>query len=146
MAFRFSLATVLRVRENLEHTEALRLEKCYADLAKVQGMLWEAEQNIARAQQSRQDQLVRGVTAVELQMAMEEESRWKQRSAQLLQQLRDAQARLREQIVAYRKARQNRDVLEELRKQKLDTYRREQEKSEQRERDEAFLLRHKSRH
>jgi flagellar export protein FliJ len=146
MAFRFSLATVLRVRENLEHTEALRLEKCYANLAKVQGMLWEAEQNIARARQTRQDELAQGVTAIELQLGLDEEARWKQRSAQLLQQMREAQARLKDQILAYRKARQNRDVLEELRKQKADSYRREQEKSEQRERDEAFLLRRRSQH
>jgi flagellar FliJ protein len=146
MPFRFSLATVLRVRENVEQTEALRLEKYYAELAKVQGMLWEAEQNIARARQLRQDELSRGITAIELRMAVEEESHWKQRSAELLQQLREAQARLRDQILAYRKARQSRDVLEELRKQKFESYRREQEKSEQRERDEIFLLRRKRRH
>jgi flagellar export protein FliJ len=146
MAFRFTLATVLRVRENIEHTEALRLEKCYADLAKVQGMLWEAEQNIARATQAKQEELARGVIAVELQSAMEEESRWKQRSAELLQQLREAQTRLREQIAAYSKARRSRDVLEELRIQQFAVYRREQDKSEQRERDETFLLRRKSRH
>jgi flagellar export protein FliJ len=146
MPFRFSLATVLRVRENVEHTEALKLEKCYAELAKAQGMLWEAEQNIVRARQSRQDELERGLTGVELQMAVEEELYWKQLSAQRLQLLHEAQARLRDQITAYRKARQSRDVLEELRLQKFESYRREQDKSEQRQRDEAFLLRRKSQH
>jgi flagellar biosynthesis chaperone FliJ len=144
MPFRFSLAAVLRVRENLEHAESLILEKRYSELAKFQGMLWEAQQNIHHARQARQDQLTRGVTAIELQLKMEEEAYWKQRSVEVSQQLLQAQARLREQIAVYRKARQNRDVLEELRKQKFEIYRREQERAEQKDRDEAFLLRRKS--
>jgi flagellar export protein FliJ len=144
MPFRFSLAAVLRVRENLEHTESLVLEKRYVELAKAQGMLWEAEQNIHHARQAREEQLSCGVTAIELQLKMEEESYWKQRSVELSQQLLQAQARLHEQIVIYRKARQSRDILEELRKQKFESYRRAQDKAEQRDRDEAFLLRRKN--
>jgi flagellar export protein FliJ len=143
MPFQFSLATVLRLRENLEHTELLTLEKRYSELALAQGRLWEAEQNIIRAAESRQLQLSRGTTAIQLQLAIEEESQMRQQRDALLQKLQEAQKVLREQLVVYWKARQKRDILQELRKQKFDVYQRAQAKLEQRERDELFLLRRK---
>jgi flagellar export protein FliJ len=143
MPFQFSLATVLRLRETLEHTELLTLEKRYSELALAQGRLWEAEQNIIRAAESRQLELSRGTTAIQLQLAIEEESQMRQQRDALLQKLQEAQKVLREQLAIYWKARQKRDILQELRKQKLDVYQRTQAKLEQRERDELFLLRHK---
>jgi len=143
MPFQFSLATVLRLRENLEHTELLTLEKRYSELALAQGRLWEAEQNIIRAAESRQLQLSRGTTAIQLQLAIEEESQMRQQRDALLQKLQEAQKVLREQLAVYWKARQKRDILQELRKQKFDVYQRAQAKLEQRERDELFLLRRK---
>jgi len=145
MGFRFSLATVLRLRENLEHTESLVLERHYAELARVQGMLWEAELNIGNARRIKNEELAQGMTGIQLQLAIEEESRLQQHRDTLLQKLQEAQKLLREQMATYRKARQKRDVLEELRKRNFNSYRREQEKREQRERDEAFLLRRKNR-
>src|SRR5450631_897484 len=143
MPFQFSLATVLRLRENLEHTELLTLEKRYSELALAQGRLWEAEQNIIRAAESRQLELSRGTTAIQLQLAIEEESQMRQQRDALLQKLQEAQRVLREQLAIYWKARQKRDILQELRKQKFDVYQRTQAKLEQRERDELFLLRRK---
>jgi len=145
MAFRFSLETVLRLRETLEHTESLILERRYSELARAQGMLWEAEQNIIYSRETKNEELARGMTAIQLQLAIEEESRLQQQRDTLLRKLQEAQNLLREQLAAYRKARQKRDVLEELRKRNFESYRREQEKREQRERDETFLLRRKSR-
>jgi flagellar export protein FliJ len=145
MAFRFSLETVLRLRENLEHTESLLLERRYAELAQVQGMLWEAEQNIVYSREQKNRELDRGTTTIQLQLAVEEESRLREHRDALVQKLQEAQALLREQLSAYRKARQKRDILQELRKQKFDLHRREQEKSEQSQSDEAFLLRRKDR-
>jgi flagellar FliJ protein len=144
MPFRFSLATLLRVRESLEHTEMLVLEKRYGEVAFVQGQLWEADQNLIRARECRQEELSRGVMAVQLQLALEEEIRQRRLRDELLKELQAAQTRLREQLDIYWKARQKRDVLQEIRKQKFEQYRREQEKSEQRERDELFLLRYRS--
>jgi flagellar biosynthesis chaperone FliJ len=143
MPFQFSLATVLRLRENLEHTELLTLEKRYSELALAQGRLWEAEQNIIRAAESRQLELSRGTTAIQLQLAIEEESQMRRQRDARLQKLQEAQEVLREQLAIYWKARQKRDILQELRKQKFDVYQRTQAKLEQRERDELFLLRRK---
>lgn len=144
MPFRFSLATVLNLRENLEQKEAGILEQRYAELAAAQGRLWEAEQNITRAQQDRAQQLNEGTSAFQLQLALQEEAGLKQKRLDAHQKLQEAQIRLREQIEIYKQARQKRDTLEELRKRQATEYQREQSKSEQQERDELYLLRLRS--
>ena len=141
MPFRFSLATVLNLRENLEQNEARILEQRYAELAAAQGRLWEAEQNITRAQQDRAQQLNEGTSAFQLQLALQEEAGLKQKRLDAHQNLQEAQIRLRQQIGIYKQARQKRDTLEELRKRQATEYQREQSKSEQQERDELYLLR-----
>jgi len=141
MPFRFSLASVLNIREKLEQRELLLLERRYAELATAQGKLWEVAQNIVRNHEQQADELKRGTTGFQLQMAIEEAKALEDRRLQLQKKLQEAQKALREQLENYRKARQKRDVLEELRQQQLDRYQREQGKIEQRERDELFLLR-----
>ena len=146
MPFRFSLATVLNLHENLEQKEAQILEQRYAELAAAQGRLWEAEQNIVRAQQERARQLDAGTSAFQLQLALQEEAGLKEKRLDAHQKLQEAQTRLREQIANYKQARQKRDTLEELRKRRAAEYQREQSKSEQQERDELYLLRLRSPH
>jgi flagellar export protein FliJ len=141
MPFRFSLATVLNLRGNLEQKEARVLEQRYAELAAAQGRLWEAEQNITHAQQERAQQLSEGIPAFQLQLALQEETNLKQKRLDAHQKLQEAQTRLREQIDIYKQARQQRDTLEELRKRQATEYQREQTKTEQQERDELYLLR-----
>jgi len=141
MPFRFPLATVLNLRERLEQRELLLLERRYAELAAVQGKLWEAAQNITRAHEQQAQDLKRGTTAFPLHLNAEAIKALERHREALQLNLQEAQLRLREQLEKYRQARQKRDVLEELRQQQLDHYRREQGKAEQRERDELFLLR-----
>jgi flagellar export protein FliJ len=144
MPFRFSLATVLNLRENLEQKEARILEQRYAELAAAQGHLWEAEQNITRAQQERAQQLNQGTSAFQLQLALQEEANLKHKRLHAHQKLQEAQTRLREQIDLYKQARQQRDTLEELRKRQAVQYQRQQAKAEQQERDELYLLRNRT--
>ena len=141
MAFEFSLSVLLRLRENLEHKELLVLEKHYANIARIQARLLEAEQNILHAQERRQEELSHGTLAAEVKFTVDEERRIREYRETLLQELLEAQKRLKEQLVIYWKARQKRDVLQELRKHQFDAYRSEQAKIEQRDRDELFLLR-----
>jgi len=141
MSFRFSLAAVLSLREKIEQRELLMLERRYAELAAAQGKLWELAQSIGRNQEEQAEALKQGTTAFQLQLAVEEAKRLEENRVQLQKKLEEAQARLRDQLKIYRQARQKRDVLEELRQQQFEQYRREQAKIEQREGDELFLLR-----
>ncbi len=145
MPFRFPLATVLNLRENLEQKEARLLERRYVELSAAQGRLWEAEQNIVRAQEERAHQLSQGIPAFQLQLALSEETRLKQLRDDWQGKLQEAQTHLREQIEIYKRARQQRDTMEELRKRQAEDFQREQLKSEQQERDELHLMRLRSR-
>jgi flagellar export protein FliJ len=144
MPFRFSLTTVLQVRENLEQKEARALEQCYVELSAAQGRLWEAEQNITHAQEERAHELSQGIPAYQLQLALGDEKRLKQLRENWQTKLQEAQVRLRGQIEIYKRARQQRETMEELRKQQVEEYQREQLKSEQQERDELYLMRLRS--
>jgi flagellar export protein FliJ len=146
MPFRFSLATVLNLRDNLEQKEARTLERRYVELSAAQGRLWEAEQNIIRAQEERAHELSQGISAFQLQLALSDETRLKQLRDDWQKKFQEAQSRLREQIEIYKKARQQRDTLDELRKQQAEDYQREQLKTEQQERDELYLMRLRRRH
>jgi flagellar export protein FliJ len=146
MPFRFALASVLKFRQDLEQREMRLLEKCYADLAATQAHYWQAEERISHEKREREEQLRQGTTAVQLHLALEYEARLQHQLAALQEKLREAQEHLRQQLETYRKARQNRDIIEELRKQQLDAYRRNEAKLEQRQRDELFLLRRMVRH
>ena len=79
--------------------------------------------------------------AVLLQFELESEARVEHRRQTLLAKLADLQAKVKEQIEKYRQARQKREVLEELRRQQLQEYTREEATREQQAADELFLLR-----
>jgi flagellar export protein FliJ len=145
MPFRFTLSTVLKLRDNLEQKEASILERRYAELAAAQGRLWEAEQNIVRAREERSEDLKQGVAAIELQLALQNETHLKRYRDALQQKLQEAQSKLREQIEIYKNARQQRDTLDQLRTQQFESYQREEAKSEQQQRDELHLMRHRLR-
>ncbi len=146
MPFRFPLASVLKLRGTLEHRELLVLERRYAELAAAQGRLWEAEKAIVVAREQRERQLQNGTTAIQIQFALEHANQLERNRTALHAALLETQRILREQLTVYRKARQERDVLEELRKRQFDVYRRAQDKIEQNQKDELFLLRRRSGH
>jgi flagellar export protein FliJ len=141
MPFRFPLASVLKVREDLEHRELLMLERKYSELAAAQSAYWQAQQALTDERKRQQQELMEGTTAVQLQTGIEYSTYLEQQRRILELKLLEAQSRLREQQEIYWKARQERDVLQELRKQQFQKYSQEEAKREQSERDELFLIR-----
>jgi flagellar FliJ protein len=141
MAFKFSLASVLKLRQNLEQRELLLLERRYAELAAAQSAYWQAQAALIAERQRQQEELRSGTTAVQLQTGLEYSAELEQQRRRAELKVLEAQTRVREQQEIYWKARQQRDVLQELRQQQFEAYSREQAKSEQRERDEMFLMR-----
>jgi flagellar export protein FliJ len=141
MPFRFTLSPVLRLRENLERREYLTLQALYSESAEVRSDIRALEQVLAQARSQRASKLSEGMPAVLLQFELESEARVEHRRQTLLAKLADLQAKVKEQIEKYRQARQKREVLEELRRQQLQEYTREEATREQQAADELFLLR-----
>jgi flagellar export protein FliJ len=143
MPFHFSLQAVLHLYQSLEHQQELRLRAANQQVARVRHMI---EQLDAAKQQNRARQsqeLQAGTTSAELEFARTLESALMRRRGELeaellrVQQVRDEQQR------NFHVARRRRETLSSLRESQLEKYQREAARREQRQADDAFLLRRK---
>ncbi len=141
MPFRFPLSPVLRLRENLERREYLALQALYTQTAEVRSDIKALQQVLAQARSQRATKLMEGMSAAHLQLELEGEARIEQKRQALAAKLVELQSQVQEQIGKYQQARQKRETLEELRRQQLQKYVREQATREQQAADELFLLR-----
>jgi flagellar FliJ protein len=141
MPFRFTLAAVLRIRESLERKEQLALEQCYRHLYSVQKRLSEQDDHIANIRKQYQDHLMQGTKAVELHCLLEQRFQAERQRDVIFQQFNEAQDTLRRQIEIYRSARRQRETVGQVRADRFAQYQKHEALSEQKERDDLFLLR-----
>jgi flagellar FliJ protein len=143
MAFRFSLAAVLKYREALELREFAALEKAQQEIARLQAQIQEAEQDRKSKEQSRAQELQRGMRSQHLQDAIDDELAVERYRDELAKTQAELDAKRQELLKSYQEARRNREVFEKLRDRKLDEYTREQNRSQQAAIDDLFLSRRK---
>jgi flagellar export protein FliJ len=143
MPFIFSLAAVLQFRQNLERQQYLALEKIHQEIAHLETQLVRIEEWRKAAAQQREADLKEGVPAMYLQGDFQQELSLEQYRDILQSKLRDLRTKRQQHLKIYEKARQKREVLEELRTRKLAVYTREQGKREQSRIDDLFLARRK---
>jgi flagellar export protein FliJ len=143
MSFRFPLETVLRYRENLEKREYTALGRAQQQLTEAEIHLQEVEGICAAAIAKREAESARGIPSVHLQDAYQHEQALILQRDALRAKRAELQIILEQCRKAYDLARQKREVLGELRTQRLQTYMREQSKREQRQIDDIFLSRRK---
>lgn len=143
MPFHFSLQSVLHLYQSLEHQQELRLRAANQQVSRVRHVIeqLDAQKQQSRVRQSRE--LQAGTTGAELEFERATELALHRRRAELdvelarMQQLRDEQQRI------FRQARRRRETLSSLRQTQLHQYQREAVRHEQRQVDDAFLLRRK---
>lgn len=141
MAFRFSLAAVLKLRESIERREYLALGRVHQEISQVDTQIRLVEQWCAAAAEGREKETAHGVASVHLQDAYDQEiSLEKQRDA-LRTTRQELKIKLQERIRAYEIARQKREVLDSLRERQFETYKLEQARLEQNRIDDLFLAR-----
>jgi len=141
MAFRFSLAAVLRIRESLEHKEQLALEQCYRQLYTLQKRLSEQDEHINRIRAEYEVCVIRGSKAASLQDLLEQRFQAERHREAIQQELTEAQEKLRQQIDRYRAARQQRETVGQVRSNRFEEYQKHESLAEQKARDDLFLLR-----
>jgi flagellar export protein FliJ len=141
MAFHFSLHAVLHLYQSIEHQQELRLRAANQQVAKVRHMieLVDAQKQLNRSQQS--TELQSGTTGAELEFARATEMALNQRRGALEAELMRAQHFRDEQQRAFRQAHRRRETLSTLRESQLQQYRHEAARREQRQVDDAFLMR-----
>jgi len=141
MAFRFSLASVLRVRESIERREELALQKAEQELARVRRRIDELAGEIAKAVDAREQALQQAIQAHRLQSmdaeinAAGEAKQTLLETLQTLQQQRDAQMKL------YQAAHNGRRMLTDLSEQQKTEFEQEQDRAQQKRLDDIFASR-----
>jgi flagellar export protein FliJ len=141
MAFRFSLEPVFRLRTSYERLEKLRLLAMAAMIVRVREEIVAAARDDAAARTLRQEMLARGAVAAELQMGVYAEKASARRNRELAERLATLERHHARQRHVYQAARRKREVMQNLREQKLREYRREQDRRVQQVLDELYLLR-----
>jgi len=141
MAFRFSLAAVLKYREALEQRELAALERVQSEIALLEVQIHTAEGDLCRLEQHRDEELHRGMPSVHLQDAIAQEHALNHLKKELTDKQEEQKARRQEILKAYEEAHQKRQLLDKLRARRFDQYSREQAKAEQAAIDDLFLSR-----
>jgi flagellar export protein FliJ len=141
MAFRYSLLSILRLRQALERQEEQKLLALAARVARLRLAIGAMDAEQVQTQRDLLDHLNQGGVAAELQFAGICTTAYQRVRKQLLEQMNECEAERLEQMKAYRHARQKREILEGLREHQEAAYVLESLRREQQNADEAFLLR-----
>lgn len=141
MPFHFSLQPVLHLRESLEHQQELRLRAANQQVARVRHMIEVVEQRRQELHSSQLQELGSGTTAAELRFGLQCEGELIRQRRELEQHLAIAQQACEKQRELYQQAKRARETLESVRDQKFRLHQKMERRREQRNLDDAFLLR-----
>jgi flagellar export protein FliJ len=145
MSFHFSLQAVLRLRESFERRERLRLEIIAREIAKASQQCQHALLDRDKARLELQNKLRQGTTATEMQFELACDRARVRRIEALNEHLGKLQDLRRRQLEVFRKAQQQRKILENLRDRQLAAYQLIQNRREQQQMDDRFILTHAQR-
>jgi flagellar export protein FliJ len=141
MAFRFTLKAVLRVRESLEKAELQRLQAIASQVAGTRAEIESLDAGMETVRRQAREAVAVGVSGAELQFDALRETAYQGRRAALLKKLEELEQLRRAQQQRYTQARQQREILSNLRQRQLAAYQFEQLRREQQQADELFLIR-----
>jgi flagellar FliJ protein len=138
MAFKFSLATVLRYREELEKREERTLEQRREEVAVLEARLAEIRRLRDAILQHREAAMKRGTLGSDLHYTAQKKRDLDRMEQETREQLKLALSEFDKQMKAFLAARQKREILSELKSTQKDVYEEKQEKREQALVDELF--------
>jgi flagellar export protein FliJ len=145
MAFRFSLQTLLCLRESIERREEARLQQANQQVAAIRNKI----ENLDRYSRNRKDLLGRvlqnGSFAAELQFELYTEHALQNAKNELSKELLRLQTVRDQQQQLFYQARMQRETLDALREQQLRSYTKKASRETQRLQDESVLLRRHAR-
>ena len=141
MRFHFSLAGLLRVRENMEKAEELLLNTIAHEIVTTRLDLERLELEQKALREKREEQLRRSSPAIHLQEVWLAELEVKQSCEELLLQLEKLEEQRQNQLAIFQQARQAHEIVSELREQQLQHHLRDELREEQKHLDDLFLSR-----
>lgn len=141
MSFRFPLQPVLRLRKSYEQLERQRLETITHQLTQLREQSANLKIEQAAAAERLAKAMEKGLTSVELQFEVACSQAREVRQAILAKDIAAVAQQRQSQIVAFRRARQKRQILENLRIRQLESYEQIEARREQQQLDDMFLIR-----
>ena len=141
MPFRFSLATVLRIRESLEKREERALQKIQLEMARVLHQIEELNAEITKSHEAREHAMQQPIPASHLQMLVWQVQAAGEKRGRLFQELLVLEQQRDQQIKVYQQAHRDRETLTDMSNQQRDIYEQEQARSEQKTLDDIFMAR-----
>ena len=142
MPFRFSLQAVLRCRESFERRERQRLQMITREVVKAKQQRDQAKVDRATSLAEVQKRLHEGMNVMEMQFELACDRARLRRIAALNDHFAKLEDLRRRQLEVFRKAQQQRKILENLRERQLAAYQLLQARREQQQMDDRFLLAH----
>jgi flagellar export protein FliJ len=138
MAFRFTLASVLRVRESIERREELAFQRAEHEVARVQRRIDQITVELEKAGATREEALVQPTPACRLRQMQDEINTAIETKRALLEALVTLQQQRDLQKNLYQQAHRGRRMLTEMRQQQKDAYEQEEVRAQQRRLDDIF--------
>jgi flagellar export protein FliJ len=139
--FRFTLATLLRVRESIEKREEMALQRAEMEVVRVRQQIEELTIEIARAGEAREKALREAIKAHRLQdidAGMNSAIAARRALIEALQTLKEQREA---QMKRYQAAYSNRQMLTDLSTQQRDEYEQEEARAQQKRLDDIFVAR-----
>src|SRR5579872_3644314 len=141
MAFHFSLESLLRYRRSLEHKCELKLHRAAAEVSRIQRELENVNLAEGAMRHSEDASLRLGVRASELQWNGLQRSAFRSHRLWLEKKLQEAELIRSACFQDLLCAKQQYEIVEQLRQQRWGIYRMEDERRAQRQLDDLFLSR-----
>lgn len=145
MAYRFSLAPVLKLRESIEERELHSLEKTQHEIAHTIQTLESLRIQVTSALRLRESDLNKGVWATDLVFHEQIRQALRAQQAVLEKSLTTLQSRRQQQLDNYACAKRKRELLSELRDHQREAYEAKAARRQQRITDDSFLARTRQR-
>jgi flagellar export protein FliJ len=141
MAFQFSLAVVLRLRESTEKREERALQSIQLDVSRTLQAIEELSVAIGGAQQARETAMQQTISGGHLHSLLWEEQLAEQGLRSLLGRLQVLEQAREKQIKVYQAAHRDREMLSDMMEKQKDIYEREWLREEQKQLDDIFIAR-----
>ena len=142
MAYRFPLAAVLHLRESIERREERSLQILQMEIVRVSRTLDELTAAIAAAREAQERAMRQPVPAGHLHSVLLECQSAADRKSALQQHLDSLKKKHDEQMLVYREAHRDREMLSALYSRNKRAYAVEQARTQQKQMDDLFVARH----
>jgi flagellar export protein FliJ len=141
MAFRFSLAAVLRFRESVEKREELALQKIILEIARTRIEIERQTEEIGAAQEAINKAMQKPISAYHLQGLLNAVSVIVNRKKALVESLVPLERKREMQMKAYQAAHRDRQMLSDMATRQRGAYEQAQARAQQKFLDDIFAAR-----